>query len=112
MKKMNLIIAAVLILGLIGVFASFKTDQKSTTEYMTIFVQGFEKYNVFVSINGQEYKEINTPSEGKDKGKFNYNPVLRLISDYEKEGWAIVNNNITVSPNGNPYNYYLLKRIK
>ncbi len=113
MKNLNLFIAALLIIGLIAIFTSFKTDQKESTEYMTIDVDIFPDYEINISING-EYKQTKYKEIAKNKEWFNFNPVIKIIQDYEKEGWEVISNSFvfTGSVGGDPHNYFLLKRKK
>jgi hypothetical protein len=114
-----LLILSILVLS--GLWA-FRSQNKVSIEkeLMTIVVTGNEygsNLKARISVNGEEYSQENLASKVVDlKNEYNYNPVLKLLKEYQRGGWEIVQNNFTVlekGPSGERiYNYFLLTRDK
>jgi len=90
----------------IFIFSVFSADtaysqKKDNPEYLTIITDfdnsGFlSSSKIYISINGEKYKEMKI-SKNEIKGKYDYNPLLNLIKEYNKLGWEIMNSNLSFS---------------
>lgn len=100
---------------------SFKPqDGLEEKEYMTILVvtdESGSNITAYISTNGEGYiKEELSGKVNKQKGAFDYNPALKLLIEYQRGGWHIQNNNLTISDKStyeNHFcNYFFLTRQK
>ena len=77
------------------------SQKKDNPEYLTIITDfdnsGFlSSSKIYISVNGTEYKEKKI-SKSEVQGKYDYNPLLNLIKEYNKLGWEIMNSNLSFS---------------
>src|SRR5262245_31023787 len=95
-----------LILYFIGNAAYAQTAEHKTYDYITLLAEKERHRKIYISDNGVKYekKELADP-----QGDFDYSEVIKIIKQYEKEGYEVVNNNMasyTVSMSGSTtYNY-------
>ncbi len=87
MKKNPLFVLFLLAIIAIALFA-FKPDTKvKTYQYLVVYVDDDELEEVYVSIDGKEYKNLNFKKQSK--GENDLNPIINLIHQYENEGWEL-----------------------
>jgi hypothetical protein len=67
--------------------------------HMMIYSEHYDMDNVFISIDGKEYKEMHLDKQ--IKGPWDFNPIINLIYQYENEGWEFYSGGIQ---------YYHLRR--
>jgi len=77
------------------------SQEKDNPEYLTIITDfdnsGFlSSSKIYISVNGKKYKEKKI-SKSEVQGKYDYNPLLNIIKEYNKLGWEIMNSNLTFS---------------
>ncbi len=77
------------------------SQKKDNPEYLTIITDfdnsGFlSSSKIYISVNGEKYKEMKI-SKSEIQGKYDYNPLLNLIKEYNKLGWEIMNSNLSFS---------------
>lgn len=87
MKKNYLITILVLSLFCLIFFAFKPATNAKTYQYLMINVSDNEMEEVYVSIDGKEYKQLNFKKQSK--GDSDVNPILNLIHQYENEGWVL-----------------------
>jgi hypothetical protein len=118
MKYLQILIPILLVLILWG-FQNQKPPAVDK-ELMTIVVTGNEfgtNLKARISVNGEEYSQENlAPKIVNLKDDYNFNAVLRLLREYQRGGWRIVSNNLSVLEKNTSdekiYNYFLLERDK
>ncbi len=102
MKKPFLAIFILLII-LLGLYA-FKTEPEAKNyQYLIANVDDDELEDVYVSIDGKEFKHLDF--EKQSKGESDLNPIINLIHQYENEGWELVE---ILDENGS---FYMKKEI-
>ncbi|MGM0496854.1 MAG: hypothetical protein ACQESJ_02980 [Bacteroidota bacterium] len=77
------------------------SQEKSNPEYLTIITDfdnsGFlSSSKIYISVNGEKYKEKKIP-KSEIQGKYDYNPLINIIREYNKLGWKIMNSNLSFS---------------
>jgi len=50
---------------------------------------------IYISINGEEYREERAPYK-QAKGNYNYNYLIHLIREFNREGWELLNGDLSV----------------
>ncbi|MCU0444171.1 MAG: hypothetical protein MUE85_04580 [Microscillaceae bacterium] len=117
MKYLQILAPIAILLIVWGFQPQLPTAEK---ELMTLVITGNElgtNLKARISVNGEEYTQENlSPKVLNLKEDYNFNPVLRLLREYQRGGWRIVSNNMSVlEKNANDekiYNYFLLEREK
>lgn len=86
---------------------SFKNGEKGVEkEQMIVIARGYRGYEIFVST--REKREV---FEVKTSEPFNYSELLSRLEEYQRQGWAISNSNMSVAP-VDFHLYYTLEREK
>lgn len=75
------------------------------------------KYEYMQLISHRDFINISTPNDWsrvsvKENAKdvYDFSPLLKLVDEYQKAGWEIVNNNITYKDTYAPVNFVLLRK--
>ena len=71
----------------LSVFAFKSIPEKKAYNYLTIHTFNNDEDLVYVSIGGKEYKRMNLSRQ--TKGKWDFNPLINLITEYENQGWEL-----------------------
>jgi hypothetical protein len=96
-KKMTLFLLVFLVF--LASIPTYSQDESQTPQYMVIVadiehpeVLGSSK--IYISVDGEKYieKKFNNPDT---EGKFDFNPLIRIIKDYNKRGWKIMASNMS-----------------
>lgn len=87
------------------------SQEDSNPEYLIMITDmehpGFlGSSKVYISINGEAYKEKKIPNK-KVQGKYDYNPLINMIREYNKLGWEIINSNLSFSSENSKEENYL-----
>lgn len=114
MKKSTAIFAVILLLSSLNLT---KGQDIPNTEYMIIVTdighsELLEKSKIYISINGKKYLEKKI-SKKATEGKYDFNPLISLIREYNRKGWKMVSSNFSSSPdesNGNELLYIVMTR--
>ena len=100
MSRYVIFFVFIFIFSMIGSDTAY-SQKKDNPEYLTIITDfdnsGFlSSSKIYISVNGTEYKEKKI-SKSEVQGKYDYNPLLNLIKEYNKLGWEIMNSNLSFS---------------
>src|SRR5262245_41629098 len=106
MKTKKLFFIA-LVLHFIGSAAMAQTAERKTYDYITIVADSRKSnIHIVVSINGVNYNETKFDNT---QGWYDFNEVIKLIKNYEKEGYQLFSNN-ALMVGVIPSNYFLLRK--
>ena len=61
---------------------------------------------IYISMNGEDYK-VHKIDKAQTQGKYDFNPILRLIRAYNKLGWKIMSSNLSTSADRSSDDDYL-----
>jgi len=106
-------------LALISSAFSVFSQDKDIPEYMTIIAdidhpEFLNSSKIYISVNGEVYKEKKIP-KNETEGKYDYNPLIRIIREYNKLGWEIMSSNLSIASENSDkqdYIFILMKREK
>lgn len=109
-KKLFLI---ALTLYFIGNASFAQTAEHKTYDYVTLVVKRKKPSKIWISNNGTKYLKYKVKE--KAKGRFDFSESLKLLNQFEKEGYELVTNNLVAYPSWSlfwpeAYNYFLLRR--
>ncbi len=103
-----IIVTALIISGL----TSF-SQKETIPEYLTIMTdikhpEFLNSSKIYISINGEKYEEKKI-SKSETAGKYDYNPLIKIIREYNKLGWEIMASNLSIaSENSNKQDYIFI----
>ena len=112
MKKSVLFLALIFMM----VFTVQAQKDKSTPEYL-IMVADIEhpeilgSSKVYISIDGKDYIEKSFGNKDTE-GKFDFNPLIRLIKSYNKKGWETIATNMSAGYNESAEKEFLFIMMK
>jgi hypothetical protein len=87
-----------------------------TPEYLTIIAdidhpEFLNSSKIYISINGEAYKEKKIPKD-ETKGKYDYNPLIKIIREYNKLGWEIMTSNLSIASENSDKQDYIFIMMK
>lgn len=86
-KNTLLVISSLAIIA-IALFGFQSNSSTKQYKYITVFTEHYDLDNVYISIDGKEYKRLDFQKQSK--GPWDLNPLINLIHQYEIEGWELV----------------------
>lgn len=107
MKKTIYILGAISIAAVTCLLLSFKQKpDKISYQYITIIARNWDLDEVAISIDGKEFIQKKLTSESK--GKYDMNPILNIVHQYESEGYELQN----FTGSGMLFHYFWLRKEK
>jgi len=109
MKRKN-VFFIIFLMGLVIATKAF-SQNPSQPEYL-IMISDLEhpeflsSSKIYISMNGEDYK-VHKINKDQTQGKYDFNPVLRLIREYNKLGWKIMSSNLSTSADKSSDDDYL-----
>ena len=102
-----------LALYVIGNTAAAQIAGHKTYDYVTLVVKRKKPTKIWISNNGTKYVKYKVKE--KAKGRFDFSESLKLVAQFEKEGYELVTNNLVAYPSWTlfwpeAYNYFLLRK--
>ncbi|MBI1184729.1 hypothetical protein GC194_10680 [bacterium] len=108
MKTRNKLLSALAIAGILT-FLGFQYDNEPTEyEYATVVQAG---NRIYLTYGTDAFDSESVLGDKKLGNSLDFRPVLKRITELEKEGWLIANNQVGFS-GGVSFNYFLMKREK
>jgi hypothetical protein len=114
MKNLSLVLLLFTMILMSGFIQA--QEKKDTPEYL-IMVADIEhpevlgSSKVYISINGQEYIEKKFGNKDTE-GKFDFNPLINLILEYNARGWETMATNMSSGYNKSSEKEYLFIMMK
>jgi len=106
----------IIVMALLSGSFSVMSQDRATTEYLTIIAdidhpEFLNSSKIYISINGETYKEKKIPKD-ETKGKYDYNPLIKTIREYNKLGWEIMTSNLSIASENSDKQDYIFIMMK
>lgn len=87
MKNNKTVILLSVIIIILSVLAFKPSSENKVYDYLTIHTFNNDLDQVYISIGGNEFKNLHLNNQST--GAWDFNPLLKLINEYESQGWEL-----------------------